>query len=236
MTSSRVLLVEEDPARAKRIADALSAANFEAFYTINGDLAQEALAVRQFDFILISSQNGFPNLLDQVEPMARRLCPSAMLIGYGVFKSNACDAVISDSVPETELASALARARQNASVDQERIADQLTAFELPAFRQQMGDDPELMKEIIGIFFEESVQQLRDLHQAIEAHEYHRASRLAHSLKGSLGSLHAPRARHWAQALETAATSGDSGRSERYLSALEQSIRALTPQLQQVFTE
>src|SRR5690242_17537359 len=153
MTPSRVLLVEEDPARAKRIADALSAANFEAFHTSNGEIAQEALAVRQFDFILISSQNGAPKLADQVERAARRLSPSAMLIVYGDIPSNACDAVIPSSVSEAELAPALTRARQNVSIDQERIADQLTSFELPAFRQQMGDDPELMKEIIGIFFE-----------------------------------------------------------------------------------
>jgi HPt (histidine-containing phosphotransfer) domain-containing protein len=62
-------------------------------------------------------------------------------------------------------------------------------------------------------------------------EFQPASRVAHSLKGSLGSLHAPRARHWAQTLELAAASGDGERYRQSFSALEQSLSDLEPKLQ-----
>src|SRR6185437_13261128 len=95
-------------------------------------------------------------------------------------------------------------------------ASRLPIFDLPGFRQQMGDDPDLMREIVGIFFEESAGQMRELSETMSRGEIGRASRLAHSLKGSLGSLHAARARHWAQTLEAAAAAGDSGRSQAAL--------------------
>jgi HPt (histidine-containing phosphotransfer) domain-containing protein len=57
--------------------------------------------------------------------------------------------------------------------------------------------------------------------------------LAHSLKGSLGSLHAARARHWAQMLESAAAAGDMERSRTAFAALRDAIDEVAPDLRKV---
>jgi len=233
--TSKVLLVEEDPARAHRIGEALAVCNMESFHTTQADEAEEALGVRQFDVVLLSSLEKPAETLRQLHSATRRLCPSAKFIAWGTYENSHCDAVLPEHISELELGHELARALQRAAANGDDSASHLPVFDLPDFRHQMGDDPELMREIVGIFFEESVGQMRELNETLARGETARASRLAHSLKGSLGSLHADRARYWAQALETAAAAGDAGRSEAALKALGQAIDELTPNLRKVLS-
>jgi HPt (histidine-containing phosphotransfer) domain-containing protein len=237
MNPSRVLLIEDAAGRAERIMGALSTSGLESFRTKDAAEALEALAVRQFDLILISSERSAASVAGEFGPMARKLCPSAAILIYGDYEPGAGDGVIPASVPESDLGQALIRFRKEGGGEiREETPSQIALFDLPSFRQQMGNDDELMKEVIGIFFEESVQQLDEMRRALESRDYIPLSRVAHSLKGSLGSLHADRARHWAQALETAAVSNDQGRSERCLRLLMQTVEDLTPTLQRLFSE
>ncbi len=235
MSSSRLLLVEEDPPRAAAISSALTPAEFEAFQAASLADANEALSVRQFEVVLVSTLRNPSEIAGQLSTLAKRLSPSTLVLVYGECLEGLSDGTLPPSLPPAGLAREIKRFQQLAELDQDHIAAQLTMFDLLAFRQQMGDDPDLMSEIIKIFFEESAGQLQDLRQAISSHEFNRASRLAHSLKGSLGSLHAARARHWAQALEAAAAACDGGRCEHCLTALEKSISALQPQLQELLS-
>ncbi len=234
MTSSRLLLVETDAARSKRIAEALSAANFDHLPVANLAEAREALGIQQFDVVLVSSEQNCAEQAQELQPFLKQLPQSTLLLVYGKCEPKRCDAVIAPELPDSALGREIIRLQQAAAKNQDNIDSNLTMFDLLAFQSQMGDDPELMEEIIGIFFEESVEQLRQLRDAVAQRDYNHASRLAHSLKGSLGALHAYRARHWAEALEAATGKNDSNGSERYLSALEQTISALTPQLQSLF--
>jgi HPt (histidine-containing phosphotransfer) domain-containing protein len=142
------------------------------------------------------------------------------------------DKIIPETVSEESLPGEVVRLHRAGAVDEE-TASQLNLFDLLAFRQQLGEDDDLMREIIAIFFEESGHQLADLRNALNSGEYRSASRIAHSLKGSLGNMHSDRARHWAQALETAALANDADASAKCLAALEQSISALTPTLEKL---
>jgi HPt (histidine-containing phosphotransfer) domain-containing protein len=65
---------------------------------------------------------------------------------------------------------------------------------------------------------------------LNSNEYNGASRIAHSLKGALGSIHAERARHWAAALESATAAGDHERSRQCLISLEKTLAILQPEL------
>ena len=230
----KVLLVEEDPTRAERIAGALAACNMESFRTTRTEEVEEALVVRQFDVVLLSSLGKPPETLRRIHSATRRLCPSAKFIVWGACEAGLCDVVLPEQLSEPELGGELVRAQQGAAAGGDST-EHLPVFDLPAFRQQMGDDPELMREIVGIFFEESVGQMHELNEMVARGETVQASRLAHSLKGSLGSLHAARARHWAQALEAAAAVGDAGRSQTALHALGQAIDELTPDLRKVLS-
>ncbi len=140
------------------------------------------------------------------------------------------------AVPLTEGPEVLAaivrlhRFRQKAGSD---APSRLTAFDPPAFRRQMGEDEELMHEIISLFFTESAGQLKDIRNALSVGDYQRASRLAHSLKGSLGSLHALQGRHWAHRLEMSAADCDDDLCRHSLSALEKAISELEPMLRSI---
>jgi HPt (histidine-containing phosphotransfer) domain-containing protein len=233
MSVSRLLLLEDDPARAAAISSVLSQAEYELFHAVSLADATEALALRQFEIILVSTVRSPSEITGKLSPVAKRLSPPPVLIVYGDCQPELCDGTVPLSLPLNSLAREVARFRQRAALDRDGIAAHLTTFDLLAFRQQMGEDYDLMTEIINIFFEESVTQLQDLRQALSSHEFNRASRVAHSLKGSLGSLHAAQARHWAQALEVAAADCDESRCEHCLGALEESISTLQPKLQEL---
>lgn len=233
MSSSRLLLVEEDTARAIRISAALQTEGSRILHTHGLAEAKEALSIEQFDFILISSTTHATAIAGELFVIARRLSPPVPLAVYGECERKLCDAVIPSSLSPGGLPHELDRIRNLQPAHQDSAASQLPEFDRDAFHEQMAGDSDLMQEIISIFFEESATQLKNLENALQAQEFPQASRLAHSLKGSLGSLHAAQARYWAQALETAAAAGDSSRCGRYLSALAESVSALEPRLKEL---
>lgn len=233
--TSKVLLIEEDPVRAQQIHNALSNCGVETFRTGGAAEAEEALAIRRFDVVLLSSLVQPPEVLTRIQSAVRRLCPSAKFLVWGTCEAGFCDVVVPAHVSERELASELGRARQPATPGAGDAANTLPVFDLTGFRQNMGDDRELMREVVGIFFEESAGQMQELSEKLASGDTTRVSRLAHSLKGSLGSLHAARARHWAQALEVAAAAGDSNHSRTALEKLSQAIDELTPNLRDVLS-
>jgi HPt (histidine-containing phosphotransfer) domain-containing protein len=232
---SRVLLVEEDPARAQRIGKVLADTDIESFHTTGAREAEEALGIRQFDVVLFSSAAKPAETAREIQSMSRRLCPSGKFIVWGKCDASVCDAIVPEDVPEPELGRALVLAQQRAAANSDDRVSQLPVFDLTGFGQQMGDDPELMREIVEIFFEESEGQMRDLNETLASGDTTRAARLAHSLKGSLASLHAARARHWAQTVESAAASGDPNASQAALVALSRAIDELTPALREVLS-
>jgi HPt (histidine-containing phosphotransfer) domain-containing protein len=231
--TSKVLLVEEDQARAERITEALHGCGIDAFQTAGVKEAEEALAVRQFDVVLLSSRTTAPEMMRELQAVTRRLCPSAKFFIWGECESGICDAVLPTSVEDADLGRELTLAYAGSQVTLEKTASHLPKFDLRAFEEQMGGDSELMREIIGIYFDESAGQMRELAEALDRAENTRASRLAHSLKGSLGSLHAARARHWAQMLESAAAAGDMERSRTAFAALRDAIDEVAPDLRKV---
>jgi HPt (histidine-containing phosphotransfer) domain-containing protein len=233
--TAKVLLVEDDPIRAQRIAQALEACDVQSFHTTGADEAEEALGVRQFDIILLSSLTQPPETVRQLQSSTRHLCPSAKFFVWGTCEDGLCDAIIPGHVSEADLGRELALAREREVADGGDSTSRLPLFDFDTFEQQMGGDADLMREIIGIFFEESAGQMRELSDAIAGGDMGRTSRLAHSLKGSLGSLHAARARHWAQTLESAAASGDTVRTQAALNFLSQAMAELTPRLAQVLS-
>jgi HPt (histidine-containing phosphotransfer) domain-containing protein len=233
--ASKVLLVEDDPARAQRIGDALARCTIESFHTTGADEAEEALGIRQFDVVLLSSLAKPSEALRRLQAATRELCPSAKFFVWGACEAGLCDGVLPEHISESQLGSELSAAQKRAAANSDDAASRLPIFDLPGFRQQMGDDPDLMREIIGIFFDESAGQMRELSETMARGEIGRASRLAHSLKGSLGSLHAARARHWAQMLESAAAGGDSNGSKAALLSLSEAIDELMPNLREVLS-
>lgn len=98
------------------------------------------------------------------------------------------------------------------------------------FEEQVGGDRELMIEIIDLFFEERRRQVPEMRLALANGQFTQLSRLAHTIKGSLGSLRATRARWRAHELEFAAGGEDGKSCRESFSAFEQDLSALDPEL------
>ena len=103
-------------------------------------------------------------------------------------------------------------------------------FDGEAFAAHLGHDAGLIVEIIDLFFVECYQQLPDLHERLAQADYDRASRIAHTLKGSLASLQAPGPRVLAHQLEEAAKQRNGAACTANLKMLEDSISAMKPEL------
>jgi HPt (histidine-containing phosphotransfer) domain-containing protein len=95
---------------------------------------------------------------------------------------------------------------------------------------QVGGDQELMVEIIDLFTEERKQQVVEMREALNSADWESMAKLAHTIKGSLGSLHALRARSRAQELETAARDRKGELCRHWLTTLEQDLEELEPVL------
>ena len=67
-----------------------------------------------------------------------------------------------------------------------------------------GDNDEFLREIAGIFFEDTPQRIAELEQSLLAGDVARFTRAAHSIKGSSSNLGAMTLRAAAEKLETRA--------------------------------
>lgn len=106
----------------------------------------------------------------------------------------------------------------------------LPVFEPEKFRQQVAYDPALAAEIIDLFLEERRIEVPEMQRALEKGDFRQLSEVAHTIKGSLSSLHAMLARHHAQELETAAKEKDGEACGRILSQLASDLDTLEPLL------
>jgi HPt (histidine-containing phosphotransfer) domain-containing protein len=87
-----------------------------------------------------------------------------------------------------------------------------------------------MVEIIDLFAAECAEELPALATSLAGEDFERGSRVAHSLKGSLGSLHAARARRHAADLEMAARERNALDYARALASLSAEITTLQTHL------
>ena len=76
-----------------------------------------------------------------------------------------------------------------------------SVFDLTAALARVRGDAEFLKELIGLFQEESAELMRDLRQALDRQDATQVQRMAHSLKGAAGNFAAPSVTDAAFALE-----------------------------------
>jgi two-component system, sensor histidine kinase and response regulator len=246
MNTLRVLVVDQTQEQAERLAGVLAKANHQALPAAGLDEASEALFVQRFDAVLLGSPlppqgvAEFTLKLRQLEraqraagrtpvlsvaeeiPNGAKWCASgADVDGYLAqsFDPTAlCEAVRSLAVLSTE------------SKDNRAVNNEPEALEIQAFREQVGFDQDLLEQIVDLFLAEGPQQVIEMREALAVNELERLGRLAHTIKGSFGTLHASIAREHAQELEIAAKQRASARCRELLSTLEYDLEILEPLL------
>jgi two-component system sensor histidine kinase/response regulator len=253
MDSLRFLLVHSDATQSERISSVLEDAHHTVLPTPSLDEATEALYLQRFDAVLLGEAftNGtvaaFKAKLRQVEqsqrslsciPILSAVAPApeseGQMSGTAALNEGPCDGYFEDPLDLTALTEAvncLARKlARSAELQTKCMDDEFSVFAPDEFEEQVGGDRELMVEIIDLFLEERKQQVLEMREALKAVDWESLAKLAHTIKGSLGSLHAPRARARAQELEIAARDQKSELARQWFTALERDLEELEPAL------
>jgi HPt (histidine-containing phosphotransfer) domain-containing protein len=209
-------------------ADALLIEKFDAVL-VESDFTRQGLADFSAKLRTISSENRFSTRV-----------PVIVLDSAGDLDP-CCDAVMPEPIDPhalTQTVLRLARAVSSVQTKEEaaRDAAAFAIIEVKKFEEQVGEDPELKVEIIDLFLEERRRQEPEMQAALEMREFERVSRLAHTIKGSLSSLYATRARYHAQELELAAKQGQEESSWAFFSALKADLAELEPELLNMRTD
>jgi HPt (histidine-containing phosphotransfer) domain-containing protein len=248
MNHLRVLVIERDPQKLERISTSLSDAQYEVLAAASFSEATEALMVQRFDAVLVGSAGdtqaqadftgGLRNMERSLGLLSKTpvlLCSAAVPKGLWTPTNEAwVDAYLPEEFVAATFTDAVVRLAQAvapaAKAKQQVSGTELPVFEPDKFQAQVAYDRDLMVEIIDLFLAERHTQMAEMQTALNSADFNRVSRVAHTLKGSLGSLHAPIARSHAQDLELAAKSTDAQISRFCLAVLEQDLDTLEPQL------
>ncbi len=248
MNHLRVLVIERQPEKLQRVTAVLGEAQYEVLGAISFKEATEALLVQRFDAVLIGSpgesqaQADFTAGLRKIERSHGSLAKTPVLLCSGAVPNGLwtptqeewVDAYLPEEFVAATFTDAVVRLAQ-AVAPPTRVTDQGSASDLPIFepdkfQAQVAYDRELLVEIIDLFLTERRVQVNEMRAALAASDFTRLSRVAHTIKGSLGSLHAALARTHAQQLETASKAADAQVSRFCLTVLEQDLETLEPKL------
>lgn len=244
----RVLVIECDGQKLRRINTVLTEAQYDVLSAESFSDAAEALQIQRFDAVLVGSagnskeQAEFTAVLRQIEKSSGVVCKTPVLLCSGSVPNHAWRATQEDGVdaylPEEFVAAtftdAVVRLAQAVSpsskAPKEANSADLPVFDPDKFQAQVAYDNDLLVEIIDLFLAERRVQVEDMRAALAASDFTRLGRVAHTIKGSLGSLHAAQARTHAQELEMAAKAADAQVCRFCLAVLEQDLDALEPKL------
>jgi HPt (histidine-containing phosphotransfer) domain-containing protein len=96
-----------------------------------------------------------------------------------------------------------------------------------------GDDPELLREIVGLFLEDCPRMIEDLEHAADAADAGALRRAAHTLKGSVAVLGARALAAVAREIEELARAGDLEAAEGAVARAREEERRLRPVLERL---
>ena len=239
MNSLRVLLVDGGSEKSEAISTTLASANHTVLPAAGLEEAGEALFVEQFDAVLLTSTFSARSLADFTAKLRRVEQNNSSETRIPVLAlQSVSDGGTDGSVREpidpialTEAVRSLAQAlSQPVKRDVASAIKKLPVLEPEKFEEQVGYDNELMVEIIDLFLTESKKDVCDMDASVACGNWESLSKIAHTIKGSLASLHASRARATAQELESAARGNEVEVSVRAYRQLVNDLRVLEPRL------
>jgi HPt (histidine-containing phosphotransfer) domain-containing protein len=143
--------------------------------------------------------------------------------------------VVPESIDPDALTLAIARLASAVGPEKDspkahELAPELAVLDVEELKSQVAYDSELLIELIDLYLSERARQSQEMAAALAGGKCDDLSRIAHTIKGSLGSLHADAARSTAQALELAARDHDSAKCHDFLPYFERQLDQLEKQL------
>jgi HPt (histidine-containing phosphotransfer) domain-containing protein len=240
----RVLTVGA-PQHLERISSALTKAGHAVIAVEKLEAASEALSVQRFDAVLLggdlpaSEVQTFSTIVKDLQNRAGSASRLALLSVASDSSDSAggpggVDGVVPEDLDPDSLTLAIARLASavstGASSHSTGRPPELAILEIENLKEQVAYDDDLLIELIDLFLAERLRQSAEMRETLSRGEFEKLSRVAHTIKGSLASLHATLARSDAQALELAAKEGDKSTCEQVLHELEHNLDVLEEHL------
>jgi len=250
MSKLRVLVVHNDVAELDRISNLLEKGNHAVLPLERMTEASEALGLQRFDAVILPQNTpteelaAFASDLRRLESDGRAETRTSIL-GYSNSvkdtqiwvdgdQTGHIDALLPEDFEPSSFADTVeqlsSRLLQKGVDPAASDTKKLPIFDLDGFSELLGHSPELLDEIIGLFLDEAGSQVREMQDCLVTANFDSLAKVAHTLKGSLGTLHAHQARASSQAVEIAATRQMQANCETSLERLKADLDELRPLL------
>ncbi len=115
----------------------------------------------------------------------------------------------------------------------ERQTESPEVFDRRQAMEATCDDPELLREIVGIFLEDCPRMVGDLRAAVAARNGEALRRGAHTLKGSVEVLGANAVATAAKDVEQLARAGDFAGAAAAFARVDEEVKRLVPVLEEL---
>ncbi|MCG5516986.1 MULTISPECIES: ATP-binding protein [unclassified Ectothiorhodospira] len=217
----RTLLVEDTPANVVVAEQLLKRLGHEAVAVTDAESAFEQLLFERFDLVLMDVEmpgmNGFEatrHIRDGGTGEANRTLPIIGLTAHALseYRERGLDAGMDDYIFKPISLGELGRTidhvmshcttAASARSDVSEPAPTAPGVDLALVMQRLGGDRELLIEILLTILPDLPEKMSALAQALDDADGHAAARIAHTLKGHLGTIGAQRAAGQIEALET----------------------------------
>jgi HPt (histidine-containing phosphotransfer) domain-containing protein/CheY-like chemotaxis protein len=249
LNTLRVLLVDGNARQAQLISSKLAGANHIVLPASGLEEAAAALCSQKFDAVVLGSPlpadgvADFTVKLRALEMNQRASSRTAILSvspdpfdgsGWQPSEKTGIDGYLSEGF-EAETLMAAVTSLAKAVCGPEKTGEGPNSADVPIFdsekfKAQVAYDRDLLIEIIDLFLSEQSVQIAEMHEALAKGRYDQIYLVAHTIKGSLASLHAEVGRLRAEEIESAAKERNYQRCLHLLSVLKRDLDTLEPAL------
>jgi PAS domain S-box-containing protein len=241
----RILLAEDNPINQRVAIRLLEKQGHTVVVAVNGKEAVAEWERQSFDVILMDVQmpqmDGFEAtaaIRERERATGRHISIIALTAHALKGDAERClqagmDGYLAKPVQPEELARALGNVALQVPSAPPPAPKPPQVVDLRALLNQVGDDEDLLWELVDIFQETHPATLNDLRQAVSLGDAVRLERAAHTLKGSFANLAAPAACRIAQRLESIGRSQELSEASAVLSELEREVKCLIEHLERL---
>jgi PAS domain S-box-containing protein len=241
----RILLAEDNPVNSQLASRVLSRRGHSVVVTGNGRLALEALEKQAFDVILMDVQmpemDGFETTaaIRGHEAITGTHIPIIAMTAHAMKGDRerclnaGMDAYLSKPIKVDELLKLVESLAVGGSPVDDAEDSEHTVMDRALALARVDGDESLLADLARLFCEESPAMMAAVQEAVAARDADRLQRAAHSLKGAVATLSAPKAFDAALAMERQGRSGDLTQIDKAYALLEVQVQRLRSVLETI---
>ncbi|MGH9561551.1 MAG: response regulator, partial [Terracidiphilus sp.] len=243
----RVLLTEDNPVNRKLATALLEKHGYAVSVAENGREALDALKQEKFDLVVMDLQmpvmDGFEAIraIRAAELRGGGHLPIVALTAHAMQGDRercleaGADDYVTKPIRTADLFAAIERIMRRGETPQTINASRSNragdALDVDAALNRVEGDRELLDELVRLFVESSPAAMQEMRQALNERDAHCLDRLAHTMKGSSGSLGANRVSEAALVLEMRARSGALENAGELIDSLQSELDRVLPEME-----